>query len=409
MKYLIGLIALLLPTYLIRFEIGGVPTTVLEILIYVIFLYGFINLAYCQWLEVKKKFWLPVGLLLLSLIISFYVAPDKMAALGQIKAYFIDPLLVVWLMVCYLEIKDFIWIFYGLAGSSLFVSIHTIVQKILGQVTPDGRVIGIFGYSPNYLALFLAPIAVLTCAYGINILLKKKYLWLAIICFVITVINIIAIYFSGSRSGLLAAAGGLAFYLILVFWDKIRKKSIYKIVILCLILVAILGAWFAFRPDFQASGGRVTTSNNLRWQIWGASLELGAKHPILGVGLANFQNAFADLTKNRANFPEYITPQALTPHNLFLMFWLTAGLLGVAAFIWLLIIFYLLGVKHLENHWSKILLSTMTVIILQGLVDTPYFKNDLAVLFWLIFAGVIILEKGRKTRGKVALTHEEQN
>jgi len=399
MKYLIGLIALFLPTYLIRFTIGGVPTTVLEVLIYLVFIYGFINIAYCQWLKTKRKFWLPVGLLLLSLIISFYVAPDKMAALGQIRAYFIDPLLIVWLIICYLEIEDFIWIFYGLAGSGLFVSIHTIIQKIMGNVTPDGRVIGIFGYSPNYLALYLAPIAVLTCAYGINILLRKKYLWLAIASFVITIINIIAIYFSGSRSGLLAAAGGLAFYLILVFWDKIRKELIYKIAILCLVLAAILAAWFAFRPDFQASSGRVTTSNNLRWQIWGASLELGAKHPILGVGLANFQNAFGDFTKDQGNFPEYITPQALTPHNLFLMFWLTDSLIGLIAFIWLLIAFYSIGLKELQNSWSKILTSAMTVVILQGLVDTPYFKNDLAVLFWLIFAGVIILAKGKNIRG----------
>ena len=36
----------------------------------------------------------------------------------------------------------------------------------------------------------------------------------------------------------------------------------------------------------------------------------------------------------------------------------------------------------------------MTVIIIHGLVDVPYFKNDLAVMFWALLAimGIISLE-----------------
>ncbi|OGD57202.1 hypothetical protein A2V71_02195 [Candidatus Berkelbacteria bacterium RBG_13_40_8] len=395
MKYLIALIALALPTYLIRFDFGGIPTTLLEILIYVIFLIGLWKLAYCQWLKVRQTFWLPIGVLLLALIISTIIAPDKLAAAGQVRAYFIDPLLVFWLMICYLEIKDFSWIFLGLAGSGLFVSIHTIIQKILGHVTADGRVIGIFGYSPNYVALFLAPIIVMTVACGIQMMAKKSY-QLSVISYLLSVISIVAIYFSGSRGGLIAVVGGIVFYLILRYWEIIRKKMLYKTAVLLLVTAAVFGtAWF-FKPDFQASGGRVTSSNNLRWQIWGASFELGAKHPLLGVGLANFQPAFSDFTQDRGNFPEYITPQALTPHNIFLMFWLTCGILGLAAFIWLLVIFYKSGFKNLTKSWVLILMAAMTTIILQGLVDTPYFKNDLSILFWMILGSVLLLNYENK-------------
>ncbi len=396
MKYLIALIALALPTYLIRFDIGGIPTTLLEVLIYAIFLIGLWKLAYCQWLKVRQTFWLPIGLLLIALIISTIIAPDKLAAAGQVRAYFIDPLLVFWLMVCYLEAKDFSWVFLGLAGSGLFVSVHTIVLKILGEVTSDGRVIGIFGYSPNYVALFLAPIAVMVFAYGINF--TKKNIKLAVISYLLSAISIVAIYFSGSRGGLLAVVGGIIFYLILKYWGIIRKKMLYKLGVLLLITLAIFGtAWF-FKPNFQASGGRVTSSNNLRWQIWGVSFELGAKHPLFGVGLANFQPAFSDFTKNRGNFPEYITPQALSPHNIFLMFWLTGGILGLVAFIWLLVIFYQTGFKNLSKPWTLILLAAMTTIILQGLVDTPYFKNDLSIMFWLILGLMLLLNYESKLK-----------
>ena len=35
----------------------------------------------------------------------------------------------------------------------------------------------------------------------------------------------------------------------------------------------------------------------------------------------------------------------------------------------------------------------MVVLLVHGLVDTPYFKNDLSVLFWLIIGLGIIEDK----------------
>jgi len=402
MKYLIGLIALALPTYLIRFNILGVPTTLLEIIIYLVFIYGIINIAYCQWLEVRRRVWLPVAILLLGLVLATYIAPDKFEAIGQVKAFFIDPLMVFLLMICYLHAKDFIWILYGLAGSGLVVSIHAIFQKILGHVTSDGRVIGVFGYSPNYVALFLAPIAVMTLAYGIAMMVKKRS-WLSYVMFLVSSISLIAVYFSGSRAGLLVIAGGTAFYLILFFWDFF-KKELWKKVVLALLIVAAIGtSWFAFRPDFSVSaqnGGRISSSNNIRWEIWKSSLELIKAHPILGVGLGNFQNSFGELTKDRTNFLEFITPEAFSPHNIFLAFWLSTTIFGFIAFIWLLMIFYLVGFSNLKSSVSQILLAAMTALLLQGLVDTPYFKNDLAVFFWLVFGVMIVLTKKETLPGK---------
>ena len=70
--------------------------------------------------------------------------------------------------------------------------------------------------------------------------------------------------------------------------------------------------------------------------------------------------------------------------------------MGFLAFVWLLVIFYQTGrerLKEANNDWAKIMLVAMTALILQGLVDTPYFKNDLSLIFWLIFGFMIILKK----------------
>lgn len=399
MKYLIGLIALLLPTYLIRFNVLGVPVTVLELIIYAVFIFGFTRLGYVHLLKCKRRVWLPVGLLLLAAIISVFVAPEKTVALGQFKALFLDPVLIFFLIVCYLDPKDIKWTVYGLTLSSVFVSIYSIIQQIMGNITVDGRVVGVFGYNPNYVALYLTPIIVLLIAYGIQLtanslrLTAVRKFGQAILFFVAALINLYGLYLTGSRAGFLAAAAGIVFFLILHFWSKIKSKSVYRVGLFVLILIAVLGSAYAFRPNFKASSGRVVSSNNIRWQIWQTSIEMIKSHPVLGVGLGNYQNAFSELTKNRVNFKEYISPLALSPHNVFLSFYLTTGLLGFLAFVWLLISFYCIGFKEFKNDWAKILLAVMTALILQGLVDTPYFKNDLVLIFWLIFGFMIILSR----------------
>ncbi len=396
MSYLIFLICLSLPAYLIRFSLFGIPTTLLEIIIYISFIIGLFNFKKAQ--RINFKIWLPIMLLLLAATISTLVSPDKLVALGQLKAYFVDPILVVWLVLSFLKKEDFIWILSGLAGSSLIVSGFSLYQKIIGQVTDDERVVGIFGYSPNYVALFLGPIIGMVLAHNLelmtkNIAVKDKNLKI-VLGWLVVVIDFIAIYLSVSRGAFLALLAGLIFYLIIHFWNKIKQNFCLKISLLVIIVIAIIAAWLVFRPNFLLSpeaGSRVTSSNNIRWQIWQTSIELIGNHPILGIGLGNYQNAFDLLTHNRVNFSAYITPLALSSHNIFLMFWLSTGLLGLIAFIWLLIIFFQKAFQNLDKPIAVVLVTAMAILIFQGFVDTPYFKNDLSLLFWLLFAFMLIL------------------
>jgi len=391
MSYLISLILLLLPAYLIRFSVFRIPTTVLEILIYAIFLYGLWQAKKDGFRPIRARIFLPISLLILALIISTIISPDKRVALGEFKGFFIDPLLVFWLIYQFAKKEDLKKFFLALFLSGGFVACQTIVLKFLGSTTPDGRVIGIFGYSPNYLALFLAPITVLLIASipttDYRLPLNNKFLRLAIVG-ILSAIYLLAIYFSGSRGGILAIAAGLGVFFILHFWQWIRHRLSSQIIIGILIMMAIYTSWVLFRPDFNVSpenGGRIATSNNLRFEIWQTSIELGRKQPILGVGLGNFQNAFRDLTKNRGNFPEYITPMALTPHNIFLMFWLSTGILGLVAFVWLLIEFFREGLKKLKLPMAAVLMAMMASIVVYGLVESSIWKNDLSIIFWVMW------------------------
>ena len=84
------------------------------------------------------------------------------------------------------------------------------------------------------------------------------------------------------------------------------------------------------------------------------------------------------------------------------------GIFGILVFIWLIIKFFLIGIKLFKKDPVLIgsLTAAMIVILIHGLVDTPYFKNDLAIIFWLIIGQEIILNKlskkdyGREVLGK---------
>ena len=239
----------------------------------------------------------------------------------------------------------------------------------------------------------MAPITVLTLAYGYEFLLKKKY-WFFYFLFSIFLLLLLSIYFSGSRGGILAVMAGLGIFAVLNFWSWIKSRLSAKIIIGILIVMAIYTSWILFRPDFtvtQVSGGRVATSNNLRWQIWETSLEMIKNQPILGVGLGNFQNAFSELTKNRGNFPEYITPQAATPHNIFLMFYLSLGILGLLGFVWLLVLFFHEGLKKINSKSAVIVMAVFSSIIIYGLIESSIWKNDLGIIFWTMWGLIWII------------------
>lgn len=396
MPKLIGLIVLALPLYLIRFSIGGIPTTLLEILIYLVFVISFLKIRSRQ--KVPKIWLLIAVLFLLAAVISVIISPDKRTALGELKAFFVDPLLVWWMVMSYLDTKGLKWIIYGLVGSSLIVSGHAIYQKIIGNVTPDGRVIGLFGYSPNYLALFLAPIAIVIISYFFaekKLLQPKSRTFENIFYIIVAILNITSLYLSQSRGGLLALLGGIIFYFILKNWFKIKYNLWLKIGLGLFLIISIISVAWLFRPDFSLRGdvpSRVISSNNVRWQIWDASLKLGRLNPVFGVGLGNFQNAFIGMTKDWVNFDAYINPWALSPHNLFLMFWLSTGIIGLIGLLAVLLVSFGQGLKNF-SPFSIIFLSGLAVIIFQGLIDTPYFKNDLSLIFWLMIAGITISSK----------------
>lgn len=408
MIYFVTLICAALPSYLIRFSLLGIPTTLLEILIYIAAIATLVNILIKKpkekFIGFEPKIFIPAILFMVAGVISVIISPDRQGALGLFKAYVFDPIIFFAIMLANVKNKkDINLIISGLILSALLVSLQAIWQKITGNVAVDGRVVGIFGYSPNYLALYLVPIAVLNFGF-IWFYIKKKSnniignFWHYVFTFILI---FIAIILSGSRAAIGAIIIGIFTFLSFEYWQKIKSRKFIKLLFYCSIVLLLITAWLVVKPDWAASkdAGRVSSSNNIRWEIWKTTVyNIIPQNNIWlkGVGLGNYQNYFNNLTQNRVNFPEWISPLALTPHNIFLTIWLNLGILGLIVFTYLLVSSIIGLVKNKNNIYRNMLLATIIAFIVQGMVDSPYWKNDLAIIFWVLIALIVISNQEKK-------------
>jgi putative inorganic carbon (hco3(-)) transporter len=150
----------------------------------------------------------------------------------------------------------------------------------------------------------------------------------------------------------------------------------------------------------------VTAGN--RMNIWRSAIHIIRDHPVLGIGPDNFQHYYApirgDNVSPRAHSPSgkcrhglgYMEPAASAepclshPHDEFLDFWLSTGIVGLVAFISLEFVFW----RVVWNH-RRVLRDTPVLLgaggamlagLLHGLVDNGYFLVDLGLLFWVLLA-----------------------
>jgi len=170
---------------------------------------------------------------------------------------------------------------------------------------------------------------------------------------------------------------GFLFALIFLLIQKKDKKMILIFLSLFILILILQIPTQKFQGFIDFS----YPSLESRIIIWQSSWEIIKDNALIGIGPGMFQKYYLDYQVNFAPYPEWSVPQ---PHNIFLAFWLQAGLLGLVGFFWLLISFF----KKIEPKQilSSILIGTMIYILIHGMVDTTYWKNDLSIIFWLIIS-----------------------
>ncbi len=390
LNWALAFLVLGLATYLTRFTIGFVPFTLLEAMIWIIFIVWLIR-------NYKKPIitayrW-PILILFLISVIAIEISPNTIGALGIWKAYFLEPIMFFLVFINVIKNKkDLQLIIYALGVSALAVSIFAIYQKFTGWAIPNEfwaaketrRVTSFFGY-PNAIGLYLGPIIIL---YAGQLLLNYKKILPVIFNSLVIIVSLLSIVFAVSKGALVGVFAGLLFLGIL-FSKKTRLVTIVAAITLAVIIFFTPNLYQRIIKEvsFQSMSGQVRT------QMWGETWQMLQDHFVFGAGLAGYQQTFDPY------HPERYIEVYLYPHNIILNFWSELGLAGLFWFIYIFIKFFKDGwqiFKRVEPRQERgetppfvkgvgalTLMAIMVTIIIHGLVDVPYFKNDLAVMFWL--------------------------
>lgn len=372
-----------LPSYLIRFTVGGVPSTLLEGMFCILLGVWILQRRYQRSLFLRtilsQNPFLPIGiaLFLLAAFFSIFISPDTRTALGIYKAYFIEPILFFCIVLTTAVDKKFVInSMIALAWSAAVIAAIAIFQKRTGMWIPhpwniERRVTSIYPF-PNAVGLYLAPIIPLVIGLAIEKFKNKKkpigYSLLAIG----SLASLLAVFFAkstGAIVGLLGSALGIG------LWCR-KTRSLTIGLSTAGILI------FLFAPSPSSLVDELTFndwSGRVRKTMWMETVEMLKDKPFFGAGLSGYPTAIAPY--HRWPFVEIFQ----YPHNIILNFWTEMGILGLLGFCGIVISFFH-AFKYIRTPVSYALSASMIVILIHGLVDVPYFKNDLAMFFWILMA-----------------------
>lgn len=399
MLWLLTLVFTFLPTYLLRFQIGPLPTTVLEILVWItlgVWLVEKIkSKKYSLSLKTSSQKWftLSSSLFLLGATIGVFVNPNLRAALGEWRAFYLEPFLLALVVIDVVTTREQVHkIFAGLIIGSLTTSLLAIYQHFTGWLVPYSfwanrqtyRVTGWYGF-PNGVGLLLAPLIPLAIFVAWNYWSKsrqEKLSWLEKIGFLTTILFIIssllAIVYAKTTAALVGLVVGVG--VTLLCFNRTRLPAIIAG------LVGLIG--LIVLPNNAVTNELLAKdySGQLRRDIWTETVTYLKIHPLVGTGVGGYSAAITPFRHNK-NIEVFHHP-----HNIFLTIWVNTGLLGLIGFISLLVWFYWTACAQLKTNrtLALTLIVAMSIWLTMGLVDSPYIKNDWALIFWLIVASNFI-------------------
>lgn len=426
-RFWVSLLPLIFPLYLVRFDVMGVPTTLLEVVVLLLAAWGVCRFV-CEknlfkWfkeqvaLGQKSPLW-PMVLFLVAATISMNIVPEmtlniddapvwsERIAQGVWKGWILVPA-IFFFMANALRERDNWWLrsFKALVFSGFGLSVWAVYQMLSGHyITIDGRASGPF-VSANYLSLYLAPIVLAGGALTFKFFKEKNKKW-AWGMLGMTVVMALALWGTESYASFIGLGAGAAFYLL--FHPKISQK--YKwwgIGMAALMVSGFLVTQQGTQKFEQFLDFEGRTSSSVRIEVYEVALNLIKEAPVLGIGLGQFE------IKYMLAAPEVLGHAPLEwvmlhPHNEVLAFWLNTGLLGLFAMTWLVVLAFVKILhreaprlpRFLQRFWTKfksgpstqlqlIGLAMLVVMLTHGLFDTPFFKNDLAYLWWWVLAMLV--------------------
>ena len=371
----------LAPAYTIRWHLGFYPSTLLEDAIavcLVVFAVDYLS-GGRQPVRWRGPFLLPALVFLLAGVIAVASAPNRVAALGLFRAYLVEPIAFAFVLANVIRTPAralLLLVGFWAGATAAGLANSAVVGAALANHTYDvaqSPPVVIY-MTANAVALFVVPLFALAGSLALHGRGRER-----LAGGIFSLIGGVVTFLSFSRGGYLALAA-----VVLGLAISHRRR-------LALLGLALLGAGMLSLVPPIRTRVLIETHNVYgntvasRIDLWTATAHLLRARPLLGAGLAGFPTRIVPYFSHlhtQANF--------IDPHNIVLNFWVETGLLGLLAFGWAIGAAMRVGWRGWRRpaHWWRqyhlgVLLALIALVV-HGLVDVPYFKNDLSLEFWAI-------------------------
>jgi len=295
-------------------------------------------------------------------------------------------------------------------------ALYAISQQIVGieplaawqdmtDVNPEQLMNRVYGslkpFNPNLLAGYL--IATFSSALGMSFwfLVRKKW-QISLAFFGATAAILLAILFTGSRGAYIAMSFMMIVFVFAsghIIWHEYGHiKWLKKLWIICIILGVIgVVCLVAVSPSLQHRilsifALRGDSSNSFRLNVYAASLKIFYDNWLIGIGPGN--------TTFRLIYGLYMVTgfDALGAYCVPLEVAVEAGIFGLMAFIWILLLCGIKSVKYINSNnliENKVIVTAcligITGMMAHGFVDTIWYRPQVNLIFWLLVAVLAVI------------------
>ncbi|MDJ0618594.1 MAG: IctB family putative bicarbonate transporter [Calothrix sp. MO_192.B10] len=320
-------------------------------------------------------------LIVFSLYLPIFFISARVLRSPRLRSWVITVFLLISLVVSVYGLRQ--W-FFGAPALATWVDPESSLSKTT-------RVYSYLG-NPNLLAGYLIAAVVLSCVaiFAWQSWLQKA---LAVTMLAVNGACLILTFSRGGWIGLVAAI--LALVGLLYYWWSIRMPIFWQIWSPLIILGTIVGIFALavvfvepFRERFfSIFADRKDSSNNFRRNVWTAVFKMIDARPLIGIGPGH--NAFNKV------YPLYQIPgySALSAYSIFLEVIVETGFIGLASFLWLLIVSFntaalqlrrLRSLQRVDAFWLMGAIAAMVGMLAHGLVDTVWYRPSVNTLWWLM-------------------------
>lgn len=297
-----------------------------------------------------------------------------------------------WIVGIYLHIATIVSV-YGIRQEFFGAEQLATWNDPTSEMAGDTRAYSYLG-NPNLLAGYLLSAVALSIA----AFFVWKRVFPKILAVTMVIVNTSCLYFTDSRGGWIALAVlVLAFLLLLRIWWNDKLPPFWRTWLLP-IAFGILAGFFVVAYSVveplqlrvnSIFAGSEDSSNNFRINVWRAVFEMIRDRPLLGIGPGHG-------TFNKI-YPLYQHPKytALSAYSIYLETIVEMGFLGLIAFLWLIFVTITQGIRQLvhlrnlgnrEGFWLIAGLSAIAGMMMQGVVDTVWYRPQINSLWWLMIA-----------------------